>query len=56
MKWGDELLTSGVSVVTAIIGLAILAVILSAKSQTSQTITSAGNVFSNLLNKAVLNG
>lgn len=48
----NELLTSLVTVATAIVGVAILAVLVSKNANTSGVITSAGNAFSEALNAA----
>jgi hypothetical protein len=46
---GDQLIASVVTVLTAIVGVAIIAVLVSQKANTSQVITSGGNAFSNAL-------
>lgn len=49
----DHLIASIVTVMTAIIGVAIIAVLVSQKAQTSSVISSAGNAFANDLTAAV---
>lgn len=49
----DQLFTSIVSIATAITGVAILAVLVSKNSDTSNVIKSAGNAFSGALSVAV---
>ncbi len=49
----DELIRSVVAVATAIVGLAILAVIVSKSANTSGVLTSAGTAFSSVLKAAV---
>lgn len=49
----NELITSIVTVLTAIIGVAILAVLVSNKAQTSQVLTAGGNAFSGALATAI---
>jgi hypothetical protein len=46
---GDKLLTSFIGIVTAIIGVAIVAIIFSKSSNTALVFTSAGNFFSKVL-------
>lgn len=48
----NELLTSLVTVATAIVGVAILAVLVSKNANTSGVITSAGGAFASALNAA----
>lgn len=48
----NELLTSLVTVATAIVGVAILAVLVSKNAQTGSVITAAGTAFSSALNAA----
>lgn len=50
---GDHLVTSIVTVLTGIIGVAIIAVLVSQKAQTGSVISSAGNAFANDLSAAV---
>lgn len=50
---GNELVTSVVTVLTAIIGVAIIAVLVSQKANTSQVLTAGGNAFSGALATAV---
>lgn len=45
--------TGIISVLTAIVGVAIIAVLVSSKSQTSSVITSAGKAFSGIVGAAV---
>jgi hypothetical protein len=49
MKLGESVIT----VLTAIIGVAIIAVLVSKNAQTGQVLTSAGNAFSKVLGAAV---
>jgi hypothetical protein len=49
----DSILSSVVGILTAIVGLAIIAVILSQHSDTSNVISSGGNAFSQILGQAV---
>ena len=49
----DQLISSLVTVATAIIGVAIIAVLVSRNAQTSNVITSAGAAFANDLSAAV---
>lgn len=49
----DHLIASVVTVLTAIVGVAIIAVLVSQKAQTSSVISSAGNAFANDLTAAV---
>lgn len=48
----DHITTSIVTVITAIIGVAIIAVLVSKNSQTSQVLTAGGNAFANILGVA----
>jgi hypothetical protein len=50
---GDNIISSVVGILTAIVGLAIIAVVLSKNSYTSQTIGAAGSAFQSILGKAV---
>jgi PRD1 phage membrane DNA delivery len=50
---GDKLITSVVSVLVAIVGVAIIAVLVSKNAQTPQVLTSAGTAFSGILKAAV---
>lgn len=50
---GDQLIASVVTVATAIVGLAIIAVLVSKQANTSQVITSGGSAFSQALTAAV---
>ena len=49
----DQLINSVVTVLTAIVGVAILAVLVSRNANTSGVISSAGNAFSQALGVAV---
>lgn len=49
----DQLITSVVTVATAIVGVAIIAVLVSKQANTSQVIGAAGNAFSSSLAAAV---
>lgn len=49
----DHLVTSVITVLTAIIGVAIIAVLVSRNSQTSQVLSASGNAFSNVLGTAL---
>lgn len=49
----DQLITSVVTVLTAIIGVAIIAVLVSQKANTSGVITASGNAFTGALNAAI---
>jgi hypothetical protein len=49
VKLGDSVIT----VITAIIGVAIIAVLVSQKAQTGPVLTAAGNAFSQVLGAAV---
>lgn len=49
---GDHLITSLVTVATAIIGVAIIAVLVSQRANTSSVIQAAGSAFSGALNAA----
>lgn len=50
---GDKLLTSVITVLTAIIGVAIVAVLVSKNAQTGSVLTAGGNAFSQVLGTAV---
>lgn len=50
---GDKLLTSIITVLTAIIGVAIVAVLVSKNAQTGNVLTAGGNAFSQILGTAV---
>lgn len=52
----SELITAIVSVLTAVIGIAIIAVLVSKQSTTVSVINSGGSVFDKVLNQAVLGG
>lgn len=49
---GDQLIASAVTVATAIIGLAIIAVLVSKQANTSAVITSGGNAFTSAISAA----
>jgi membrane DNA delivery protein len=49
---GDTFITSIVTVLTAVIGLAIIAVLVSGNAQTGNVLSSAGNAFANILGAA----
>lgn len=49
----DHLITSVITVLTAIIGVAIIAVLVSRNAATSQVITSGGQAFSSVLGTAL---
>ena len=46
---GDQLISSVVTVATAIVGLAIIATLVSKKANTAQVISAGGNAFSTYL-------
>lgn len=48
----DQLITAVVTVLTAIVGVAILAIILSGKSKTSEVLGAAGSSFATILGAA----
>ena len=50
---GDQLISSVVTVLTAIVGVAIIAVLVSKKANTSGVISAGGNAFSQALGTAV---
>lgn len=50
---GDRIVSSIVTVLTAIIGIAILAVLVSKNAQTPQVISSAGKAFTSAIQAAV---
>lgn len=49
----DRLVTSVVTVLTAIVGVAIIAVLVSQRANTAGVLTAGGNAFSNALTAAV---
>lgn len=49
----DQLIASVVTVLTAIVGLAVLAVLVSGKARTADVITAGGNAFSHAIQSAV---
>jgi hypothetical protein len=50
---GDKAITGLVAIITAIIGVAIIAVLVSNQSNTSGVLSAGGNAFSNILKTAV---
>jgi len=50
---GDQLITSIVTVLTAIVGVAIIATLVSKNAQTPQVLTAGGNAFSTALGAAL---
>lgn len=50
---GEQLITAVVTVLTALVGVAIIAVLVSQRAQTGSVITAGGNAFTNALNAAV---
>jgi PRD1 phage membrane DNA delivery len=50
---GDELVRGIITVLTAIIGVAIIAALVSNKASTANVLTAGGNAFSNALGTAV---
>lgn len=50
---GDKAITGVVAIITAIIGVAIIAVLVSKQSNTSGVLTAGGNAFSSILKTAV---
>lgn len=50
---GDQLITSVVTVATAIIGVAIIAVLVSKNADTSAVLNAGGSAFSNALGTAL---
>ena len=50
---GDQAITGIIAILTAIIGVAIIAVLVSNQSNTSGVLTAGGNAFSNILKTAV---
>jgi hypothetical protein len=50
---GENIVSSIVTVLLAIIGVAIIAVLVSGRSQTAQVVTSGGSAFSGILNAAL---
>ena len=49
----DSFISAAVTILTAIVGVAILATLVSSKSQTSQVIKAAGDSFSGILSAAL---
>lgn len=50
---GDKAITGVVSILTAIVGIAIIAVLVSKQSETSAVLTAGGNAFGGILKAAV---
>lgn len=50
---GDKVITGIVGILTAVIGVAIVAVIVSNQANTSGVLTAGGNAFTNILKAAV---
>lgn len=50
---GEQIITALVTIATAIVGVAIISVLVSKNANTSQVITSAGNAYSNALATAM---
>lgn len=50
---GDQIVSGVVTVATAIVGIAIIAVLVSGRSQTARVIQSAGQAFSGAIGAAV---
>ena len=50
---GDKAITGLITIITAIIGVAIIAVLVSQKSNTSGVLTAGGKAFSSILQTAV---
>jgi hypothetical protein len=50
---GDQAITGVIAVLTAIVGVAIVAVLVSQKSQTAGVISAGGSAFSSILSAAV---
>ena len=50
---GDKAVTGIIAIITAIIGVAIIAVLVSNQSNTSGVLTAGGNAFSSILKTAV---
>lgn len=50
---GDNVISSFVAILTAIVGIAILAVVLGPKSDTAGTVGAFGKFFSSIVGKAV---
>lgn len=51
---GEKFVEAVVAIATAVIGIAIIAVLVGRQSQTSSVISSAGSAFSNIIRQAVL--
>jgi PRD1 phage membrane DNA delivery len=49
MKFGDSIIT----ILTAIVGLAVIAVLVSKQAQTGSVLTAGGNAFSSVIKAAV---
>ncbi len=50
---GDKTITGIVGILTAVIGVAIVAVLVSQQAQTAGVLTAGGNAFTNILKAAV---
>lgn len=50
---GDQAITGIITILTAIIGVAIIAVLVSSQAQTGSVLTAGGNAFANILKTAV---
>lgn len=50
---GNSTISSGVAILTAIVGLAILSVVLAQKSDSARVVQTAGGAFQAILRKAV---
>jgi len=50
---GDQAITGIIAIITAIIGVAIIAVLVSGQAQTGAVLTAGGNAFSGILKAAV---
>ena len=50
---GDKAITGVVTIITAIIGVAIIAVLVSKQAQTASVLSAGGNAFTNILKAAV---
>jgi hypothetical protein len=50
---GDQAITGIIAILTAIIGVAIIAVLVGQQAQTASVLTAGGNAFANILKTAV---
>lgn len=50
---GDKIISEGVTILAAIVGLATIAVLVSKQANTSSVLTSGGTAFSSILKAAV---